>query len=428
MGVDIANPGAEECLDGRGRAEMALHPEYVQAQGKQKSKSWVTPTPVEWVNKQGTITDSCQQCYKAKLKCHRSHKLADPPRVDGSSRGKTRVGDGMSEVAQGHQKGKIQEKEKVHENGKPKKRKRNNEAIVKDQGSDEIKNVNRSSTVSAAVHHVEEGANEDVVELPPTDTHVAESEAPVLATATDFPPDHFPHDVDDDDRQAMMTLQDTIQEVQQSIQIVQPPAAPSADDIRQHIEALRRQMEELSEDYIRFHHEARETQTQVSVMELEFRSLLFSMSSVTSQMTTMWNALKAGIGSLARAQLPLHKAFGEVVHRVVQSSEGNCGGGWMRDLMVPLPIVRWSSLWALFPVVLAQYDMWQRLPVHMTDGQFNCIQLVLVSVRNIQTSMFLSWGEEYPAKRGAMTAAGITVHSLHHLKLDTITNLRYKVS
>ncbi|KAJ8587572.1 hypothetical protein M405DRAFT_821408 [Rhizopogon salebrosus TDB-379] len=53
---------------------------------------------------------------------------------------------------------------------------------------------------------MEEDANEDVVELPLTDTHMAEPETPVLAAATAFPPDHFPHDVDNDDQQAMTTL------------------------------------------------------------------------------------------------------------------------------------------------------------------------------------------------------------------------------
>ena len=82
---------------------------------------------------------------------------------------------------------------------------------------------------------MEEGANEDVVELPLIDTHVTESEAQsslqrqtslltislMIWTTT--------------------TLQDPIQEVQQSVQIVQPPAAPSAHDIRQRMEALHRQ-------------------------------------------------------------------------------------------------------------------------------------------------------------------------------------------
>ena len=96
---------------------------------------------------------------------------------------------------------------------------------------------------------------------------------------------------DDDERQAMTTLQDPIQEDQQSVQIVQPPAAPSAHDIRQHMKALRRQMEELSANDIRVRREVREMQTQVSVMELKVRSLLSSLTSMTSQMTTMWNAV-----------------------------------------------------------------------------------------------------------------------------------------
>ena len=55
----------------------------------------------------------------------------------------------MSEVAQEKEKGKIHEKEKEHENGKPKKKNRNKKAIVTDQGSDVIENVNRSSAVGS---------------------------------------------------------------------------------------------------------------------------------------------------------------------------------------------------------------------------------------------------------------------------------------